>query len=113
MPSQPTRQEWSSRTGWCRYRRMSDQAAHHAEVIGWKDPGVAARNRSGAQQFDARGRPSRALQKHSVETHLPVLVLAVESHEVDGRVLGETLVVRPQHRPHVAVGRDDPRVLVI
>src|SRR4051812_5045394 len=102
MSSQPTRQGGPSRTDWCRYRGMPDQAAHHAEVIGWKDSGVAARNRLDANQFDARGRPSITLEEHAVETHLPVLVLAVESHEVDGRVLGETLVVRPQHRPHVA-----------
>jgi hypothetical protein len=42
-----------------------------------------------------------------------VLVLAVQAHEVDGRVFGEAVIVWPQSRPDIAVGRTDPFILGI
>jgi hypothetical protein len=40
-----------------------------------------------------------------------MFVLAVQAHEVDGRVFGEAVVVRAQGRPDIDEGRTDPLVL--
>src|SRR5882757_5260686 len=101
----------SSSGGFCSGRRLTDEAAVHTEVIGRKHPRVRARNRFGPQQVDAVGRPAGALEQYPIESDLSVLVLAVQAHEVDGRVLGVAVIVWPQSRPDIAIGRTDPFVL--
>ena len=57
------------------------------------------------------GRPRAALEEHAVEPNVSLLVLAVEPHQVDRRVLGEAVVVRPQDGPDIAIWRADRSVL--
>jgi hypothetical protein len=72
---------------------------------------VRARDRFGPKQVDSIGRPAGTLEQYPIESDLPVLVLAVQAHEVDGRVFGEAVIVWPQSRPDIAIGRTDPVVL--
>jgi hypothetical protein len=90
---------------------LADEAALHTEVIGRKHPRVRARYRFRPQQVDALGRPRGALEQHPIESDLPVLVLAVQAHEVDRRVFGEAVVVWPQCGPDIGPRRTDAFVL--
>src|SRR6476620_3790962 len=94
-----------------RTRRAPGDDGHHAEMIRWEHPRVRTRNRVGSEEIDGFGGPSGPFEKHAIEADVAVLVLAVVSHVIDGGVFGETVIVWPQHRPHIAVWRDDPSVL--